>query len=91
MGTAAIKYRVMPEGVEVDLDELQASIKATVTDAGAELHGIDVKPFAFGLKALETTVMIPDKVGGGIPDAVEAALAELAGVQSVEVIEMGLI
>ncbi len=91
MGTAAIKYRVMPEGVEVDLDQLQASIKATVADAGAELHGIDVKPFAFGLKALETTVMIPDKVGGGIPDAVEAALAELEGVQSVEVIEMGLI
>ena len=91
MGTAAIKFRVMPEGVEVDLDDLQARIGTTVTDAGAELHGIDVKPFAFGLKALETTVMIPDKVGGGIPDAVEAALGELEGVQSVEVIEMGLI
>jgi elongation factor 1-beta len=91
MGTAAIKYRVMPEGVEVDLEALQATIATIVAEAGAELHGIDVKPFAFGLKALETTVMIPDKVGGGIPDAVEEALGAIDGVQSVELIEMGLI
>ncbi|MHC4780510.1 MAG: elongation factor 1-beta [Planctomycetota bacterium] len=91
MGTAAIKFRVMPEGIEVDLDDLQSRIEATVIESGAELHGIDVKPFAFGLKALETTVMIQDKVGGGIPDAVEEALSELEGVQSVEVLEMGLI
>jgi elongation factor 1-beta len=91
MGTAAIKYRVMPEGIEVDLEALQARIATIIEDAGAELHGIEVKPFAFGLKALETTVMIPDKVGGGIPDAVEDALNDLDGVQSVELIEMGLI
>ena len=91
MGTAAIKFRVMPEGTEVDIDDLQARISTTVVEAGAELHGIEVKPFAFGLKALETTVMIPDKVGGGIPDAVEEALGGLEGVQSVEVLEVGLI
>ncbi len=91
MGTAAIKYRVMPDGVEVDLEALKAQITETVARAGAELYGIDVVPFAFGLKALETTVMIEDKVGGGIPDAVEAALGELDGVQSVEMLEMGLI
>ena len=91
MGTAAIKFRVMPEGIEVDIEALEAKIATTVIDAGAELHGIEVKPFAYGLKALETTVMIPDKVGGGIPDAVEAALGEIEGVQSVEVLEMGLI
>ena len=91
MGTAAIKYRVMPEGVEVDLEALKAQITTTVTEAGAELYGIDVVPFAFGLKALETTVMVEDKVGGGIPDAVEEALGALDGVQSVEMLEMGLI
>ncbi|NIP36173.1 MAG: elongation factor 1-beta [Thermoplasmata archaeon] len=91
MGTAAIKYRVMPEGVEVDLDALKARITTTVAEAGAELYGIDVVPFAFGLKALETTVMVEDKVGGGIPDAVEEALGALDGVQSVEMLEMGLI
>jgi translation elongation factor aEF-1 beta len=91
MGTAAIKYRVMPEGVEVDLEVLKASITDTVAKAGAELYGIEVVPFAFGLKALETTVMIEDKVGGGIPDAVEEALGALDGVQSVEMLEMGLI
>jgi len=91
MGTAAIKYRVMPEGVEVDLEVLQAHIATVVAEAGAELYGINVVPFAFGLKALETTVMIEDKVGGGIPDAVEEALGAIDGVQSVEMLEMGLI
>ena len=91
MGTAAIKFRVMPEGIEVDIEALRIKIEAIVIETGGELHGIEVKPFAFGLKALETTVMIPDKVGGGIPDAVEAAIGEIDGVQSVEVLEMGLI
>jgi translation elongation factor aEF-1 beta len=91
MGTAAIKYRVMPEGVEVDVEALKAQISETVVKAGAQLHGIEVVPFAFGLKALETTVMVEDKVGGGIPDAVEEALGGLDGVQSVEMLEMGLI
>ena len=91
MGTAAIKYRVMPEGVEVDLEALKVTIASTVNGAGAEIHGIEVVPFAFGLKALETTVMIEDKVGGGIPDAVEEALGAIEGVQSVEMLEMGLI
>ncbi len=91
MGTVAIKFRVMPEGPEVDLDALEERIRATVKEAGAELHGINVKPFAFGLKAMETTVMMPDKVGGGISDKVEEALASIEGVQSVELLEMGLI
>lgn len=91
MGTVAIKFRVMPEGPEVDLEALGERVRATVEEAGAELHGIDIKPFAFGLKAMETTVMMPDKVGGGISDKVEEALASIEGVQSVELLEMGLI
>lgn len=91
MGTVAIKFRVMPEGPEVDLEALEEKVRATVQEAGAELHGIVIKPFAFGLKAMETTVMMPDKVGGGVSDKVEEALASIEGVQSVELLEMGLI
>lgn len=91
MGTVAIKYRVMPEGPEVDLDALEERVRATVTEAGAELHSIDIKPFAFGLNSMETTVMMPDKVGGGIADKVEEALTNVEGVQSVELLQMGLI
>jgi translation elongation factor aEF-1 beta len=81
----------MPEGPEVDIDALEERVRATVSEAGAELHGIVIKPFAFGLMAMETTVMIPDKVGGGIADKVEEALTDVEGVQSVELLEMGLI
>ena len=90
MGTVAIKFRVMPEGTEVDLTILQSAIEELVKANGAKLHGFEIKPFAFGLKALEMAVTMPDK-GGGAPDAVEEALANLEGVQSVEVLEVGLL
>jgi elongation factor 1-beta len=90
MGTVAIKFRVMPEGTEIDLATLRGAIEELVRAKGAELQGVEIKPFAFGLKALEMAVTMPDR-GGGTPDAVEEALAELDGVQSVEVLEVGLL
>ena len=90
MGTVAMKCRVMPEGPDVDLAALEDAVRETVTGNGGELQGIEVKPFAFGLKAMEMAVTMPD-AGGGTPDAIEEALAGLDGVQSVEVLEVGLL
>lgn len=90
MGTVAIRYRLMPEGPEVDLSALESAIREAVTANGADLHGIEVKPFAFGLMAMEMAVTMPDRGGGG-PDAIEEVLGGLEGVQSVEVLEVGLL
>ena len=90
MGTVAIKFRVMPEGPEVDMTTLEMKIKEIVTEKGAEMQGVEVKPFAFGLKAMEMAVTMPD-AGGNISDAIEEAIDNVEGVQSVEVLEVGLL
>ena len=90
MGTVAIKFRVMPEGPEVDMAALEMSIKEIVSSNGAELHAVEVKPFAFGLMAMEMAITMPD-AGGSISDVIEEAIDGIDGVQSVEVLEVGLL
>ena len=86
MGEVFLKYRVMPDGADIDLDALEASIKAGLPDF-AELQSCAAKPFAFGLKALETSIVVEDEEGNN--DKVEEALSGLDGVQGVELLEMG--
>ena len=90
MGTVAIKFRIMPEGPEVDLAALEVAIKEAVTSNGADVHATEVKPFAYGLKSIDIAVTMPD-AGGGTSDAIETALEGIEGVQSVEVLEVGLL
>ena len=80
----------MPEGPEVDLATVEMRVREIVTGKGAELQAVEVRPFAFGLKAMEMAVTMADS-GGGTSDAIEEALGEIEGVQSVEVLEVGLL
>ncbi len=89
MGTVAAKIRVMPESTDVDMDALKESIRSAVP-ASAKLHAMDLKPIAFGLKALMVVVLLDDKAGGGTSE-VEEAFSKVNGVASVEVEEVGLI
>lgn len=88
MGEVAIVYKVTPEGTEVDMDALQASITDSIPDY-AKLNKIESKPLAFGLMFLEVQIILDDKQGGS--DDIESWLAGLEGVQNVDVIQMGLL
>lgn len=88
MGEVALQYRVLPDGLEVDLDELLDSITKALPE-GAQLKASEKKPVAFGLNALHVLVVLDDKKGGA--DKVEATLAGVLGVQSVEIVQMGLL
>jgi elongation factor 1-beta len=88
MGEVALQYRVLPEGLEVDLDDLLASITKTLPE-GAQLKASEKKPVAFGLQALHVLVVLDDKRGGA--ETVEAAITGVPGVQSVEIVQMGLL
>ena len=90
MGTVAIRFRVMPEGPEVDLGVLESAVRETVASKGAEVQAVEITPFAFGLKAMEMAVTMPDS-GGNTSDAIEEALGGIEGVQSVDVLEVGLL
>jgi elongation factor 1-beta len=89
MGTVAIIYRVMPDGVEVNVKDLQDKIEKAIPKE-AKLQGMMVKDVAFGIKAILMRVLVPDKVGGGLPDQIEAKIGEIPGVASIEAIEQSL-
>ena len=88
MGEAAIKYKIMPESMETDLDALKEKVLSAIPDF-AQVKGAEKKPVAFGLNSLEMMIVMDDKKGG--LDDLEAAIAGVEGVQSVDVLEMGLL
>ena len=88
MGKVAAKMKVMPQSPEIDLDELQERLENALPE-GAKISRVDREDVAFGLIALFPTVVIPDEAGG--TDAVEDAFADVEGVESVGVDEVGRI
>lgn len=88
MGEVGLQYRVLPEGIDIDLNVLLEEIKRELP-GGARLGASEQKPLAFGLKALHVLIVMDDKKGGA--EQVEAAIASVKGVQSVEIVEMGLL
>jgi len=88
MGDVAAKIKVMPNSPEVDLDELQDELEATLPQ-GARIRGFERDDVAFGLVALLPTVIVPDDAGG--TEAVEEAFHDVDGVESVSVENVGRI
>ena len=86
MGKVAVSFRIMPEGVEVDLGSIQTRVRETL---GGKLKKLSVKPVAFGLKAVEVIVIMDD--ASGEMEKVEAALGGLPGVGGVETTEVTLL
>jgi elongation factor 1-beta len=89
MGDAAVRMKVMPESMDVDLKKLAEEIRKVVPSF-AKLHAIQEMPIAFGLKALIVVTIMDDK-GGRSPDEIEEAVRNLPGVESAEVEEVGLL
>jgi len=83
LGKVAVTLRLMPDG-EIQLVQLKEKIENI-----AKIERMEEKPIAFGIKALEIVTLIDDSSGG--TDKLEDDLANLDGVQSVEVIDIGLI
>jgi len=88
MGNVAALIKVMPTGVDVDLEALKGNLTAVVPE-GIELRGIAEEPIAFGLVALMATVVVGDVEGG--TEGVEQAFAQVSDVESVQVVEVGLL
>jgi elongation factor 1-beta len=86
MGEVAAKIKIMPAGVETDLEALKGRLEAVIP-MGAKLHGFSEEPIAFGLKAIIVVIIVGDIEGG--TDKVEEAFAAVDEVESVSVIELG--
>ncbi len=88
MGDVAVLFRVMPQGTDTDMEALARAVR-TAVPAGVTVRGLQVKDVAFGLKSLLVSVVMPD--AGGILESTEHALAKLPHVESIEVMEEGLL
>ncbi len=92
-GTNVALIRVLPEDVDIDLIKLKEQITKVLLEDIKDLEGnhkvcqllvCKEEPIAFGLKALNLQVSMPEFMTGGT-QPVEDALSKLPGVQRAEV------
>ena len=88
MGEVAVLFRLMPQGIDTDMEALAKGVR-TATPTGVRLRGLQIKDIAYGLRALLVSVIMPDT--GGVLEQVEKAYATVPHVESVEVMEEGLL
>ncbi len=81
MGEVAVTLRIMPEGVDVDLGQIEREVKACI-----DVQKVEREPIAFGLAALRVLTVVPDAAGG--TDEVEKRILGIDGVRSVEVVDV---
>lgn len=86
-----VVFKLMPEDADIDTQKLGQTALDTVKKVApdAKVQNIEFTPVAFGLKAVNVTVLMNDGAGG--PDALEEAFNGLEGVGSASVAEMGRI
>jgi elongation factor 1-beta len=90
MGEVIALIRIMPNGVlnDEELYKIMEEVKKIIKPP-AKLGKMDIKDIAFGLRAINVTVLVPDTEGG--VDPIAEALSKIDNVESAEVIDVGRI
>lgn len=78
MAEVILGLKVLPKTVEVNLDELEEKIKASIKP-----DKIEREPIAFGLVAFHVVKIVPD--AGGEVEKIEEGLKKIKEVGEVEV------
>jgi elongation factor 1-beta len=85
MGEVLARIKIMPEGTEVNLEELKERMRRGMP-SGAKLQKVAEEPVAFGLKALIADVIVEDAEGG--TDKIEDFISSLEGVSSIQIVSL---
>jgi elongation factor 1-beta len=86
MGEVLAEIRVMPDSRDRDLTQLEKDLLAVLPKT-AKVQGMQIKPIAFGLKALVFAILVSDAEGG--TEGIEAAWTKVPGVENVTVDSAG--
>lgn len=86
MARVIITLRIMPEGLEINLDELEKVVEVKIRAFGGEVGKVEKVPIAFGLKSLNVIFFMDEAKGDTEP--LENEITALEGVQSCEVIDI---
>lgn len=87
MANVVITFKIMPESPDTDLAAIEGDAKKKITAfAGEGEIKTEQEPIAFGLKALKMIFVMDESKGS--TEELEKDIASIAGVNSVEVIDV---
>ncbi len=82
MARVVMTIKIMPDGIDIDLDDLLKQIKNAIPE-GTDVGAVETQPIAFGLKAIRMNLAREESMGG--TDDIEQAISAIDGVSQVEV------
>ncbi len=88
MGDVGIIYKILPEDLDVNVEDLMKRIEEGVKDT-VKIKGMQIKPIAFGLNAILMYIIVKDEAG--ITEKFEERVKSIKGVGEIEVEEMSLL
>lgn len=86
MAQVIVTLKIMPESVEINLDELQKTVEEKIRGFGGEIGKAEQLPVAFGLKSLNITFFMDESKGDTEP--LEKEISEIEEVQSCQVVDV---
>ena len=87
MARVVVSLRIMPQGIDVDLTELESKAKKEIVNfCSSKEFKTTIQPIAFGLKSLDIIFVMNESKGS--TEVLENKISQIDGVESVEVTDV---